>query len=103
MPREMHRWFAVAILTFIAPASTARAQAPPSTQAVFVTSAGTFVLDLLPDAAPNTVAFFTKTAEAGGYAGTVFRRAVRNGMVQGGDPISKDPAKRAQYGTGGLN
>jgi peptidyl-prolyl cis-trans isomerase B (cyclophilin B) len=24
-------------------------------------------------------------------------------MVQGGDPLSKDPARRAQYGTGGLN
>src|SRR5437762_13690663 len=24
-------------------------------------------------------------------------------MVQGGDPLSKDPSKRAQYGTGGLN
>jgi cyclophilin family peptidyl-prolyl cis-trans isomerase len=103
MPRELHRWFAVVILAFIALASTGRAQAPPPKQAVVETSAGTFVLDLLPEAAPNTVAFFTKTAEAGGYNGTVFHRAVRNGMVQGGDPLSKDPAKRAQYGTGGLN
>jgi peptidyl-prolyl cis-trans isomerase B (cyclophilin B) len=28
---------------------------------------------------------------------------VRYGMVQGGDPISRDPAKRTLYGTGGLN
>src|SRR5207302_11366112 len=28
---------------------------------------------------------------------------VKYGMVQGGDPLSKDPAKRDQYGTGGLN
>ena len=28
---------------------------------------------------------------------------VKIGMVQGGDPISKDPAKRSLYGTGGLN
>src|SRR5262245_6210930 len=28
---------------------------------------------------------------------------VKYGMVQGGDPLSKDPSKRAQYGTGGLN
>src|SRR3954453_18271932 len=98
MPRALHRWFAVAILAF-ALASPGRAQAPPPKQAVVETSAGTFVLDLLPEAAPNTVAFFTKTAEAGGYTGTLFHRAVRNGMVQGGDPLSKDPAKRAQYGT----
>lgn len=72
-------------------------------QAVVETSAGTFVLDLLPEQAPSTVAFFRKTAESGGYDNTVFHRAVRNGMVQGGDPLSKDPTKKAQYGTGGLN
>jgi peptidyl-prolyl cis-trans isomerase B (cyclophilin B) len=79
-----------------------RAQAPPQ-QAVIETSAGTFVLDLLTDAAPNTVALFTKTAQAGGYDGTAFHRAIRNGMIQGGDPLSKDSSKRAQYGQGGLN
>ncbi len=79
------------------------AQAAPPKQAVVETTAGTFVLDLLPDAAPNTVAFFTKTAQSGGYDNTAFHRAVRNGMVQGGDPFSKDPAKKAQYGQGGLN
>ncbi len=101
MPRRIcTAGVAVVILAFIALASTGRAQAPPPKQAVVETSAGTFVLDLLPEAAPNTVAFFMKTAEAGGYNGTAFHRAVRNGMVQGGDPLSKDPAKRAQYGTG---
>src|SRR3954447_22709211 len=83
-------------------ARTAAAQAPAK-QAVVETTAGTFVLDLLPEAAPNTVALFVKTAQSGGYDGTAFHRAVRNGMVQGGDPLSKDPARRAQYGQGGLN
>jgi cyclophilin family peptidyl-prolyl cis-trans isomerase len=81
---------------------TVHAQTPPK-QAVVETTAGTFVLDLMTDAAPNTVAFFTRTAEAGGYDGTAFHRAVRNGMVQGGDPLSKDPSKKSQYGQGGLN
>jgi peptidyl-prolyl cis-trans isomerase B (cyclophilin B) len=76
---------------------------PAPRQAVVETSAGTFVLDLLPDAAPNTVALFIKTAESGGYDATVFHRAIPNGMVQGGDPLSKDPSKKAQYGQGGLN
>jgi peptidyl-prolyl cis-trans isomerase B (cyclophilin B) len=78
------------------------AQSPPR-QAVVETSAGRFVIDLAPEAAPNQVAFFTKTAAEGGYNGTTFHRAVKYGMVQGGDPLSKDPSKRAQYGTGGLN
>lgn len=81
----------------------AAAQPAPPRQAVVETSAGTFVLDLLTDTAPGTVAFFTKTAESGGYDGTVFHKAIPNGMVQGGDPLTKDPGKRAQYGTGGLN
>jgi peptidyl-prolyl cis-trans isomerase B (cyclophilin B) len=72
-------------------------------QAVLVTDAGTIVLDLLPDAAPNHVAYFLKLAEEGGYSGTTFHRAVKYGIIQGGDPLSKDPQKRAAYGTGGLN
>ena len=67
------------------------------------TSVGVFVIDLAPEAAPNQTAYFMKLAADGTYDGTVFHRVVKYGMVQGGDPLSKDPAKRAQYGTGGLN
>ena len=76
---------------------------PPAKQAVVETSAGTFIVDLMPEAAPNQTAYFVKLAGDGAYDGTIFHRAVRYGMVQGGDPLSKDPSKRAQYGTGGLN
>ena len=79
-----------------------RDQAPPK-QAVVDTSAGTFVIDLTPATAPNQTTHFMKLAAEGGYDGTTFHRAVKNGMVQGGDPLSKDPAKRALYGTGGQN
>ena len=72
-------------------------------QAVVETSAGTFVIDLTPETAPNQTAYFTKLATDGGYDGTTFHRVIKYGMVQGGDPLSKDPAKRAQYGTGGQN
>lgn len=75
----------------------------PPQQAVVETSAGTFVIDLLPDLAPNHVAAFIKLAQSGGYEQTTFHRMVKYGMVQGGDPISKDPAKRNLYGTGGQN
>ena len=74
-----------------------------SKQAVVETSLGTFVIDLTPEAAPNHVAYFTKLAQDGAYDGTTFHRVVKYGMVQGGDPISKDPAKRSLYGTGGQN
>jgi peptidyl-prolyl cis-trans isomerase B (cyclophilin B) len=72
-------------------------------QAVVETTAGTFIIDLAPDAAPNQTAHFVKLANDGAYVGTIFHRVVKYGMVQGGDPLTRDPAKRTQYGTGGLN
>ncbi len=65
----------------------------PSKQAVIETSAGTVIVDLAADVAPNQVAYFIQTAQQGGYDGTVFHRAIKNGMVQGGDPLSKDPVE----------
>ena len=81
----------------------AQASSGPIKQAVVETSVGEFIIDLNPDAAPNHVANFVKLVQAGTYEGTVFHRVVKYGMVQGGDPLSKDPAKRSLYGTGGLN
>ena len=71
-------------------------------QAVIDTDLGTIVIDLLPEAAPNHVGYFIKNAHDGFYAGTTFHRVVRQGIVQGGDPLTKDPSKVDAYGTGGL-
>ncbi len=95
-------WLRVFVAILVIPVHTAGAQAPPR-QAVVDTSAGTFIIDLTPEAAPNQVDHFMKLAASGAYDGTTFHRMVKNGMVQGGDPVSRDPAKRNLYGTGGLN
>ena len=71
-------------------------------QAVVNTTLGTFVIDLKPEVAPTHVAYFMKLAAEGAYNGTTFHRVVRHGIIQGGDPLSKDPATAASYGTGGL-
>src|SRR5688572_12438577 len=71
-------------------------------QAVVETDLGTIIIDLLPDAAPNHVGYFIKNARDGIYVGTTFHRVVRQGIVQGGDPLTKDPSKVDAYGTGGL-
>jgi peptidyl-prolyl cis-trans isomerase B (cyclophilin B) len=71
-------------------------------QAVITTSLGEIVVELLPDAAPDHVGYVMKLAEEHAYDGTTFHRAILRGLIQGGDPISRDPAKKALYGTGGL-
>ncbi len=71
-------------------------------QAVVTTSAGEFVVDLRPDLAPNHVGHFIKLAREGAYNGTIFHRVIRLAIIQGGDPLSKDPSKTKLYGTGGL-
>jgi peptidyl-prolyl cis-trans isomerase B (cyclophilin B) len=72
------------------------------TEAVVATAKGSFTIRLLPEVAPRHAALFAQTAKAGGYDGTTFHRIIAGGIIQGGDPLSKDPAKSAQYGTGGL-
>ena len=71
-------------------------------QAVVVTTAGEFVIDFKPEVAPNHVGYFIKLAREGAFNGTTFHRVIRHGIIQAGDPLSKDPAKDKAYGTGGL-
>jgi peptidyl-prolyl cis-trans isomerase B (cyclophilin B) len=71
-------------------------------QAVVETTLGELVFDLLPEKAPNHVGYFMKLAAEGAFDGTSFHRVVKYGIVQGGDPRTKDPGARDQYGTGGL-
>jgi peptidyl-prolyl cis-trans isomerase B (cyclophilin B) len=72
-------------------------------QAVVETSLGTFVIQLMPELAPNHVGYFMKLANEGAYAGTIFHRVIRYGLIQGGDPLSTDRARASEYGTGGLD
>ena len=55
------------------------------------TSKGTIVADLFDTETPNTVANFEKLANSEFYDGTRFHRVIDNFMIQGGDPLSKDP------------
>jgi len=68
--------------------------------AVIKTSEGAMVADFWPAVAPTTVENFKKLARSGFYDGTAFHRIVKGFMIQGGDPLTKDPAKESRYGTG---
>ncbi|HME87461.1 MAG TPA: peptidylprolyl isomerase [Candidatus Nanoarchaeia archaeon] len=69
--------------------------------AVFETNQGTFKIELYEDRAPITAGNFIKLAESGYYNGTRFHRIISRFMIQGGDPLSKDLAKKNLWGTGG--
>src|ERR1044072_7239245 len=68
--------------------------------AVIKTSAGEMVAEFWPDVAPNTVENFKKLARQKFYDGTAFHRIIKGFMIQGGDPLTKDPAKEGRWGTG---
>ena len=69
--------------------------------AIIKTGEGDMVVQFWTDAAPNTIDNFKKLARQGFYDGTIFHRIVKDFMIQGGDPNSKDPAKENSYGQGG--
>jgi peptidyl-prolyl cis-trans isomerase B (cyclophilin B) len=69
--------------------------------AIIQTSEGDMVVQFWSDAAPNTIENFKKLARSGFYNGTIFHRIRKGFMIQGGDPLTKDPAKEEQYGDGG--
>ena len=74
-------------------------------EAVVETARGNIVIEFFAQDAPKHVEYFVKEARAGAYDGTLFHRMFKNGLIQGGDPLTKSAsaAARAKYGTGGLN
>jgi peptidyl-prolyl cis-trans isomerase B (cyclophilin B) len=69
--------------------------------AIIKTGVGEMVIEFWPDVAPKTVENFKTLAKKGFYDGTCFHRIVKGFMIQGGDPLTKDPGAEHQWGTGG--
>ena len=73
-------------------------------EAVVTTDIGSFRFEFVPDKAPKHVEQFIKLAREGYYDEGAFHRVVLNGIIQGGDPLLKNPkTARELWGTGGLN
>src|SRR5579872_4681494 len=73
-------------------------------EAVVTTDLGTFRFEFSPDKAPKHVEQFIARARQGYYDGGAFHRVVANGIIQGGDPLLKNPkTPKALWGTGGLS
>jgi cyclophilin family peptidyl-prolyl cis-trans isomerase len=80
------------------------AQSPADLEAVVTTDLGVFRIEFAADKAPKHVQHFIRLAREGFYDGGAFHRVVAYGIIQGGDPLLKDPkTPRKLWGTGGLN
>src|SRR5213078_416165 len=69
--------------------------------AVIRTTEGEMVIEFWPEVAPRTVENFKTLAKKGFYDGTCFHRVIKGFMIQGGDPLTKDPGKEDHWGEGG--
>ena len=74
----------------------------PKTETIVTlkTNMGDITLELFPGDAPKTVENFITLSQKGFYDGTKFHRVIKNFMIQGGDPNSKDD-DWSNDGTGG--
>jgi cyclophilin family peptidyl-prolyl cis-trans isomerase len=77
------------------------ASAPRDVAVLAVEGFGEIRIELLADLAPRSAAHFAALAERGAYDGTTFHR-VAPGLVQGGDPNTRDRDPRND-GLGGLD
>ncbi len=70
-------------------------------KATLQTNHGDIVIDFFDKQTPATVANFVKLAKEGFYNGIKFHRVIKDFMIQGGDPLTKDDTKTHMWGTGG--
>ncbi len=76
------------------------APAPAGPVVVLETAKGVLEIETYPGEAPKSVAHFLDLAKRGFYRGQRFHW-VQPGLVQAGDPLSRDITKQKDWGTGG--
>jgi peptidyl-prolyl cis-trans isomerase B (cyclophilin B) len=69
--------------------------------AIIKTKFGEMEIKFFPELAPKHVENFITLAKSGFYDKTLFHRVIPGFMIQGGDPNTKDPNKKREYGMGG--
>ncbi len=89
--------FAAALLV---PHSSLLGQAAKAAVVVLETAKGNIEIETFPGDAPKSVEHFVELARKGFYRGLRFHW-VQPGIVQTGDPLSRDLTKRKEWGTGG--
>ncbi len=74
---------------------------PRDNLALIKTKFGEMEIKFFPELAPKHVENFITLSKSGFYNGTLFHRVIPGFMIQGGDPNTKDPNKKSEYGMGG--
>jgi dolichyl-diphosphooligosaccharide--protein glycosyltransferase len=89
-------------ITEIRPENMIKANMTPSDNiAILKTSLGNITIEFFPEAAPKHVKSFLNLSNTGFYDGTIFHRIVKNFVIQGGDPTTKNSTQKDRWGTGG--
>jgi peptidyl-prolyl cis-trans isomerase B (cyclophilin B) len=95
--------FVLAAALFLIPRASIDTHASPSQAPVVVlelAKGGVIEIETHPDDAPKSVEHFVALATKGFYRGQRFHW-VQPGVVQAGDPLSRDVTKQREWGTGG--
>jgi len=100
MAKTMKRLFLIFIFGFLLLNVTNHSFAQSEQIVVLETTSGNIVIEFFPEDAPKTVENFLNLAESGFYDGVIFHRIIKDFMIQGGDPLSKDPESQSMWGTG---
>lgn len=69
-------------------------------KAIFHTNKGDIEI-IFNETTPKTTENFLTLAKEGFYDGTKFHRVIKDFMIQGGDPLTKDDELKNRWGTGG--
>ena len=97
--RRMIQWVGVAAAVFFLKGTSIMA-ADTDQVAVVETKFGKMAIEFFDKDAPKTAANFIKLAKDSFYDGTAFHRIMAGFMIQGGDPLSKNP-DNPNVGSGG--
>ena len=94
----------IILLTVCSGAGVIAGEKSPNKEiAVLQTSLGAIEIELYKPDAPKTVQNFVKLAQKKTFNGIRFHRVSKGFVIQTGDPLSADPKKKGEWGTGGTS